>query len=413
MDQLQHVGLGAVPGRLRSGRGTTYGAVLLSLALVLSACGGGETESEADTGADSGVAAEEPETDAGETEAEGEAESESGDAFYAGKRITMTVPYGPGGGTDITARFVAPLLEANTPGNPSIQVVNQEGANTLIGSNAFAAAEPDGESLLMSGAATTFNYVLGNADVEYAYSDWTPILGSPQSNIVYVASGIGVEEPADLPNATEQYVLPAQSVEGSDLVRVITLDLLGLDFDVVSGYDGGGAARIAFEQGEANINGDTTSTYYANVEPLVEEGSAIPMYSFGYIDDSGEVVRDPAAPELPHIGEVYEEIHGNPPEGEMWDAYEVLLGSYVMQKILWIHNDAPPEAIEALKTGAAESLNDPDYEAKKGEVLKGYELVVGDALDAAVADVANPPQEVLDWTYNYLLENYDIDIRNR
>lgn len=330
--------------------------------------------------------------------------------FYEGQSVEIVVPYAPGGGTDITARFLAPILSETVAGNPDVQVVNNEGANTLLGSNEFAMREPDGMSWFVSGAATTFNYILDHPDAEYSYADWTPIIGSPQGNVVYVSPSTGIEEPAQLLESSEKLILPVQSVEGSDLVRIVALELLGVDFDVVSGYDGGSSSRVAFEQGEANINGDTVSTYLENVVPLVEAGDAIPMFSFGYPGENGEIVRDVAAPDIPHIGEVYEMIHGTPPEGEAWEAYKVLLNSYILQKILWIPDDAPAEAIEALQAAAAKVPEHPDYAADGADVLGGYDLVVGEELTSAVESVSNPDPDAVQWVYDFLETEHDITL---
>lgn len=375
-------------------------AILAAVALTLAACGGSGDSSSAP------AAAPAPAPDQSAT-------GPTAEDFFTGQLVTLTVPYATGGGTDITARFLAPLLEANVPGNPRVQVQNEPGANTLIGSNRYAAGPPDGYWIFMSGAATTFNFLLANSDAKYDYGDWEPLLVSPQGNIVYVAPNIGVTTQADLLNNTVPYVLPAQSVEGSDLVRVVSLDLLGLDFQVVQGYSGGGPARVAFEQGEANINGDTTSTYFRNVAPLVEEGKAIPMYSFGFIDAAGDLVRDPSAPDLPHVGEVYELIYGRPPSGEMWESYKILVAAYVQQKIVWIHKDAPEAAKEALRIGIARILEDPAYLTGVETVLEGYQFVIGDEAAATVQNVSNPPQSAIDWTYKYLLDNYNVDVLNR
>lgn len=375
-------------------------AILAAAALTLAACGGSGDSSSAPAPAPA------PAPDQSVT-------GPTAEDFFVDQLITLTVPYSTGGGTDTTARFLAPFLESYVPGSPRVQVQNEPGANTLIGANRFAAGPPDGNWIFMSGAATTFNFLLANSDAEYDYGDWEPLLVSPQGNIVYVASNIGVTTQADLLNNTVPYVLPAQSVEGSDLVRVVSLDLLGLDFQVVQGYSGGGPARVAFEQGEANINGDTTSTYLRNVVPLVEEGKAIPMYSFGFIDAAGDLVRDPSAPDLPHVGEVYELIYGRPPAGEMWEAYKVLVAAYVQQKIVWIHKDAPEAAKEALRIGITRLVEDPAYLEGVEKVLGGNEFVIGDEAAAVVKNVSNPPQSALDWTYAYLLDNYDVDVLNR
>jgi hypothetical protein len=188
----------------------------------------------------------------------------------------------------------------------------------------------------------------------------------------------------------------------------MSLDLLGVDFQVVSGYDGGGAERVAFEQGEVNILGDSAPSYLEEVVPLVEAGEAVPVFSLGFPGEDGEVVRDPAVPDLPHVGEVYEMIHGEPPSGEMWDAYQLLVKSaYSIQKILWINGDAPAGAIEALQEAVAEVVEDPAYTDGVDDALGGYDVVIGEELETLLADITDPDQELVQWLQDYTaaLEN--------
>src|SRR3990172_8212204 len=55
--------------------------------------------------------------------------------------------------------------------------------------------------------------------------------------------------------------------------------------------------------------------YLASVVPLVREGKAVPLMSFGQVNEAGELIRDPALPELPTVGEVYEQLYGKKPAG--------------------------------------------------------------------------------------------------
>lgn len=41
-----------------------------------------------------------------------------------GKSIKWVVPFSEGGGADVLARFYAPLLSQNLPGNPNVEVIN-------------------------------------------------------------------------------------------------------------------------------------------------------------------------------------------------------------------------------------------------------------------------------------------------
>jgi tripartite-type tricarboxylate transporter receptor subunit TctC len=78
----------------------------------------------------------------------------AGSAFaqsYPSRVIKMIVPFSPGGQPDTIARLVAQHLSASV-GTTIID--NRPGANTMIGTKAAAAAEPDGHTLLF-GSSTS------------------------------------------------------------------------------------------------------------------------------------------------------------------------------------------------------------------------------------------------------------------
>lgn len=78
-------------------------------------------------------------------------------AQYPDRNITLIVPYGAGGGTDITARLLARDLEA-VLGKP-VTVENRAGGGGWVGWGGLAAAKPDG-------------YVLGYLNVPSMYAGY-------------------------------------------------------------------------------------------------------------------------------------------------------------------------------------------------------------------------------------------------
>lgn len=368
-----------------------FSAALAALALLAGACAGDDGGRD-----DSAPDAENAADDTGEA------------PFYEGKTVELVVPFDTGGGTDTIARFLAPVLSDHIPGNPTVQVINLPGADTLIGHNDFAAREPDGESWFLGGGTGNVNYIFGNADAQYDYDDWDAYLGVPQGAVVYVSPSTGIEEPADLLNPDEPLVWPAGSPEGSDLARLFTAELLGAEFDPVFGYDGSGAERIAFEQGEGNMNVETTTSYHSNVTPLVEDGVAIPLYSQGQMDDEGNLIRDPSVPDLPHVVELYEEIHGGAPDDMELRAHRLLTSATaIFNKILFMHADVPEEAKDALRTGIEGLLEDPRYDEAREDALGGYDISYGDGLQSTLSEILNPNPEVVDWVIEWAREEYD------
>lgn len=327
--------------------------------------------------------------------------------FYDGQTVELIVPFDTGGGTDTIARFLGPLLSKHVEGNPRVQVVNLPGADTLIGHNEFARRPPDGLTWFMGGASGNLYHLFDNPDAQFDYAEWEALLGVPQGAVIYVAPDTGVHSPAQLLSPTSELIMGARSPEGADLARIFTLDFLGVEYTPIFGYDGTGPARIAFEQGESNLNADTTTAYIEQVVPTVEAGLAVPLYSQGQLDGE-DLVRDPAVPDLPHAGEVYELLHQEQPEGQMWDAYKLLVSSgSTFNKILFIHADAPPEATQALRQGIERVLEDPEYFAGVETYLGGYEIFHGTNFEIALERILNPNLETVDFIKTYARENYD------
>ena len=65
----------------------------------------------------------------------------------ADQPINMIIAYAPGGGTDIIARNIIPLLEKHLGDGAKFNVINRPGAGGDIGFGAIAAAPPDGYTI--------------------------------------------------------------------------------------------------------------------------------------------------------------------------------------------------------------------------------------------------------------------------
>ena len=78
-------------------------------------------------------------------------------AAYPDRPIRLIVSYPPGGGTDVTARQIVPMLSERL--GKQVVIDNRSGAGSTLGTNLAAKATPDGYTLLMSD--TTFGIVPG------------------------------------------------------------------------------------------------------------------------------------------------------------------------------------------------------------------------------------------------------------
>ena len=75
---------------------------------------------------------------------------------YPSRPVRLVVPTSPGGGTDFSARAIAPKLGEIL--RQSVVVENRAGGSTKIGTQALLRAEPDGHTLLLLGHVALMSY---------------------------------------------------------------------------------------------------------------------------------------------------------------------------------------------------------------------------------------------------------------
>jgi tripartite-type tricarboxylate transporter receptor subunit TctC len=92
----------------------------------------------------------------------------------AGRPVTVILPYPPGGGSDLSARALAPVLEREL-GTPVV-IVNRPGANSQIGMAQTARARPDGYTLAYGLWPSTITLYLDAArNAGFARDSFTPL----------------------------------------------------------------------------------------------------------------------------------------------------------------------------------------------------------------------------------------------
>lgn len=330
---------------------------------------------------------------------------------FAGKTIEFVIPFGVGGGSDVWARFNAQFLSKYLPGNPNVVIKNVPGGGSTIGANQFASsAKPDGLTILGTSGSTQFPYLLGDKRVRYDYKDWNMIMAAPTGGVAYISPKFGVKSVKDLSKLKGQkLVYASQGATSLDLVPLLAFRQLGLDVQHVFGMKSRGEGRLAFERGEATIDYQTSSAYLKNSLPLVKEGKAIPLFSWGVTDDKGNLIRDPAFPELPHVGEAIEIATGKPPSGKEWEAFKAfLIAGFPAQKLLVLPKGTSKEIVEAYRQAIRLMLKDPGYKAGVESALGGYDQVTDQAGEALYREGTTISPEARELVREYLIKNHQV-----
>jgi tripartite-type tricarboxylate transporter receptor subunit TctC len=179
---------------------------------------------------------------------------------YPSKPIRMIVGFAPGGGTDVTARVIAPLLAEGL--GQRVVVDNRPGANGVLGTELTARAPADGYTILMINSGHTVNPGLYSKLPYDSLRDFAPV------TLVAVIANLLVIHPSLPARSFPEFVALARRSPGTIpygsggigasshlavelLNRAANIDLLHVP------YKSGGLSAAALLAGEIAVSFNT------------------------------------------------------------------------------------------------------------------------------------------------------------
>ncbi len=326
--------------------------------------------------------------------------------FFQGKQLKVLVGFPPGGGSDLFARVIADGLARHVEGKPSVVVQNQPGAGSVIAMNNYANRVPrDGTTVLSGTGQLLVRLLLGLDGARANIAGLQALVATPMGRITYASPQTGFKSNKDLLNPREPLILGVPEVI-STIDAVLGLTVLKANFRSITGYPGKSDVRLALLRNEINLDSQATPIFEQSVRPTVKDGQAIPLFAQGFMDGD-KLVRDPAAPDVPSVGEAYEMVHGVPPSGPAWDSYKAIARAIGNGgKIMMVHSDAPAEARAALRRAVEAMVKDPDYMKSAEAVLEGYGFNTGEQLEKNIAAIGNMDQSSIAWLQELLTRDF-------
>ena len=312
--------------------------------------------------------------------------------------------------------FSGPLIAERLPGKPTLIIKNVEGAGAIAGSNQFQdRAKTDGTDLIAASASVMLNYAFRDPRGHYKLDEWIPIISSAQGTVVYVSPSLGITDASGIASlADKDVVMGANNPTGGDLRVILAMDLLGVNIRPIFGMNRGDVYP-AFQRGEVNLDFSINNAFNEQVQPLVEEGTAVPLMTLGFAADDGTVERDPAQPDLPHFLEVYQKVKGEELSGPAREAWNAVFNLNVMAtRAILLPAGTPQDVQDTYKAALEQLLADfeanADLKAQALEVLGTEPQALGAAaarnLRAAV--VFSDPAYA--WLGDWLKAKFDVSL---
>src|SRR5262249_17650684 len=154
-----------------------------------------------------------------------------------------------------------------------------------------------------------------------------------------------------------------------DMAMRLTLDMLGVPFKYVTGYNSSSHAMLAMQRGEISYFADSPPIYATKVEPLVKSGDLVTTnYAPGYNGGESSMPKQTKGLPILSFPDLYKSVRGGLPAGALWEAYLSLLTvNGTMYRLLAMPPGAPPQAVAALRRAVVRLNDDKAYfeEAQK------------------------------------------------
>jgi tripartite-type tricarboxylate transporter receptor subunit TctC len=341
-------------------------------------------------------------------------------ADFSGERITIIVPFSEGGGTDSYSRFMAPYFEKYLPGNPKILVVNRPGGGGLTGVNYYASkATKDGTMILALSTSSQSNYMLGDPRAKFDMADFVPIILSPRGITLYTRNNLGIQNEKTMKAKIaklssyppEQLSFGGKTPTSGGLALRTALSLLGVEVNSVWGLGGNGPMALGFERGEFTLSYDNTLSFLNNRAEMIKSGMAVPLFTFGVVNEEGQIERDPALPDVPTVPEFYKAVNGKDPSGPAFEAWKSLMSVSVPLSKSWnLMEGTPKDVIEAWRTAAKKVYAEVTKDPKGQKIFGPYKNIMSDAAIRIRDDGTKLSPAAAKWLGNYVKVRYDVDI---
>ena len=175
--------------------------------------------------------------------------------FYAGKTIRVVVGTKAGGGYDTYTRAIARHMGKHIPGMRSLFVENMPGAGTLVAANTmYNKAKPDGLTVWNWNSGLVLMQALGDRNVrlDARKVGWigAPSVGLPTCAVMGFT---GLKTLDDVINSKTPLKMGATGVgiPPNDVPKILNLTI-GTKFEVILGYRGTAAIRLAMQKREVD-----------------------------------------------------------------------------------------------------------------------------------------------------------------
>lgn len=312
-------------------------------------------------------------------------------AFYEGKTIRMIVGFSPGGSNDLWTRLIAQHFGKYLPGNPEVVVQNLAGGGSMVAANqVYSIAKPDGLTLANIAPALYLEQLAGRQEAQFDWAKFTWI-GSPErtDEVLFMRSDSPYKTIDDLRRVAEPARCGATGIGSVDhYFPKLLEDILGVKFNIVTGYPGAAEVHLAIEKGEMQCRVGSVSSFLDR-----EPGRTWAKNGFVRVLVQGGKKRDPRLAEVPTVYEIMERYKSS---NAVRGLANLLLAPGELGRPMVASPGLAADRVKLLRAAYAKTLSDPAVMAELKK--RGWQSspVSGEELAAVAKDAVSQAPEVVE-----------------
>lgn len=304
-------------------------------------------------------------------------------AFFKDKQLKLVVGSAAGDGYDVNARVLARHWVNHIPGKPQIIIQNQNGAASVVMTNAVYNTAPRDGTVIGAAINGMTTAPLVTPDVVKFDLSRLIWIGSTNHDIqlTYLWHTTPIRTPQDL--LTQEVVVGATAAGTTHVdYPLVARALFGLKFKLVSGYPGTAPVHIAMERGE--VAGFGSNGWLA-----------LKALKYDWVTDKKvnivmqyAMTRSPAFPDVPAIGELAKSDADR-------RAIEMMITRLQFGRPFFVPPDVPAARVEALRRAFDATMKDPEFLAEAEKAKLDVSPMRGEEIGPLVAKVLATPPEIV------------------
>lgn len=317
----------------------------------------------------------------------------SGSVFavdFGGKTISMVVGAAPGGGTDATARLVAPFFERYLPGHPSIVVRNMPGAGGVTALNfVVQQTKPDGLTLIGGGNAQLSPVTYHKSHGVYDPRNFRYIGGLGRGGTVVIVNGEREKRLYDK-NATPLFFGALDGTRSGELIAFWGMEYLGWNAKLVVGYHGTNDIVVAMDRDEVDLNATGNLFLF---DRLLNSGRFKILIQSGTFRD-GKFQGRPELGDVPVFATMIQDKLTSPDAKAAFRYWEAFMAT---DKWLGLRDGTPTEVVNTYRAAFEKTIRDPEFVERSKRVAEDMTPMSHQDMEILANQLAGSPTEAADF----------------